>query len=309
MQENSREAASKAVLLKRLSALKMWGRGGKIAPHKPLLVLYALGQFARGTKVIPFVDVDKKLGQLLRDFGGNLKSIHTEYPFWRLQNDKLWNVEADAPLLRQSSNSDPKKSALRELHARGSFPDEIQRLLETHPEIIGDAAQALLTLNFPESLHAEIAAAVGLTLDSWAGKARRRDPEFRRKVLRAYGFRCCVCGYDLRLGNIFIGIEAAHIKWHQAGGPDTESNGLSLCTMHHKAFDLGVYSLTPRELILVVSQELVGGEKLGWLLDFHGKTITPPQSEGYLPRQEYLIWHNERIFKHPGKEIQANRIP
>ena len=36
-----------------------------------------------------------------------------------------------------------------------------------------------------------------------------------------------------------LGIEAAHIKWHQAGGPDTEDNGLALCTLHHKRFDRG----------------------------------------------------------------------
>jgi hypothetical protein len=34
------------------------------------------------------------------------------------------------------------------------------------------------------------------------------------------GYRCCVCGHDLRMGGHAIGFEAAHIKWFQARGPD-----------------------------------------------------------------------------------------
>ena len=58
-------------------------------------------------------------------------------------------------------------------------------------------------------------------------------------MLTAYEWRCAVCGLDVRLGSVSIILEAAHIKWHQAGGPDEESNGLALGVLHHKAFDLG----------------------------------------------------------------------
>src|SRR5436189_6378643 len=36
----------------------------------------------------------------------------------------------------------------------------------------------------------------------------------------------------------------AHIRWHQAGGPDIENNGLALCVLHHKTFDLGAFTLS-----------------------------------------------------------------
>ena len=39
-------------------------------------------------------------------------------------------------------------------------------------------------------------------------------------MLLAYEYRCCVCGHDLRMGGHAIGLEAAHIKWFQARGPD-----------------------------------------------------------------------------------------
>ena len=52
-----------------------------------------------------------------------------------------------------------------------------------------------------------------------------------------------MCGYDVRLGNRELGLEVRHIKWHQAGGPDTEVNGLALCVLHHKLFDCGAYGM------------------------------------------------------------------
>jgi len=60
-------------------------------------------------------------------------------------------------------------------------------------------------------------------------------------VLTAYEWRCAVCGFDVQLGAIPIALDAAHIRWHQANGPDTERNGLALCALHHKTFDLGVF--------------------------------------------------------------------
>lgn len=70
------------------------------------------------------------------------------------------------------------------------------------------ATRFLLDANFPESLHADICAVVGLGLDvvemqaitKQAASQRRRDPQFRDAVLVAYEYRCAMCGYDGRLG-------------------------------------------------------------------------------------------------------------
>jgi hypothetical protein len=50
--------------------LAVWSRGKQRAPHKPLLVLYALGRWVRGDQGgIPFTGVARDLTALLRDFG------------------------------------------------------------------------------------------------------------------------------------------------------------------------------------------------------------------------------------------------
>jgi hypothetical protein len=79
----------------------------------------------------------------------------------------------------------------------------------------------------PPSLAGDLLSAVGLTLGSSAiPEGRKRDPQFRKRILTAYEYRCAVCGFDVRLGIVSIALDAAHIFWHQAGGPDRESNGL-----------------------------------------------------------------------------------
>src|SRR5262245_21219211 len=86
-------------LLERFDKLNVWSRGDQRAPHKPLLVLYALGRWSRGeTGDIPFRDVDADLTGLLKEIGPPRQSNHPEYPFWRLQNDGVWAVHAAGPL-------------------------------------------------------------------------------------------------------------------------------------------------------------------------------------------------------------------
>jgi putative restriction endonuclease len=151
-------------LLKKISTLKMWSRGGKRAPHKPLLFLYALGKFADGQLVLSFEDVARDLGKLLHEFGPTARRVHPEYPFWRLQRDGLWEVHTDGPVVTPDSNADPKKSELKRQHAKGKFPSEVIEVLQENPTIIREAARVLLTQNFPETIHKDIAAAVGLPM-------------------------------------------------------------------------------------------------------------------------------------------------
>ena len=59
-----------------------------------------------------------------------------------------------------------------------------------------------------------------------------RSPQFRSDVLTAYSNSCAMCGIQLEL------VEAAHIVPHaHPEGLDVVTNGLALCTLHHRSFD------------------------------------------------------------------------
>ena len=62
-----------------ITGLNVWKRGDQRAPHKPLLLLYALGRCLQGRgRLIPYQDVDRELKKLLLEFGPPRKSIYPE---------------------------------------------------------------------------------------------------------------------------------------------------------------------------------------------------------------------------------------
>jgi putative restriction endonuclease len=120
--------------------------------------------------------VDGDLTPLLKQFGPPRQSYHPEYPFWRLQNDGIWEVHASGPLTFRKGNTDPRKSALLAHQVSASFSAEVQAALRSDPTLVTDIATRLLDHHFLESVHADVLAAVGLTLGMVSTKERKRDP-------------------------------------------------------------------------------------------------------------------------------------
>src|SRR5262249_21305836 len=156
--------------------------------------------------------------------------------------------------------------------------------LTADPGLAAKIAARLLERHFPDTLHADILAAVGLTLKA---EGRPRDPQFRQRVLTAYEWRCAVCGFDVRLGAVAIALDAAHIRWHQAGGPAEERNGLALCVLHHKTFDLGAFTVNGEGVLLVSDQAHGSAGFEETLLRHHGKRVRPPQRPEWQPHPDF----------------------
>src|ERR1035438_7394214 len=94
-------------LIRRFSQLQVWKRNGERAPHKPLLVLLALGRLQQGhDRLAAFNLLEGDLERLLSDFGPPRSSIHPEYPFWRLQRDGVWQVSSPVVLEPRRGNTD-----------------------------------------------------------------------------------------------------------------------------------------------------------------------------------------------------------
>ena len=92
--------------------LTVWKKDDQRAPHKPLLALYTLGRLRRGgERLISYADVDRELRKLLKEFGPPRKSYHPEYPFWRLQNDGVWEVLGDGGGYRSGGGNLPERPA------------------------------------------------------------------------------------------------------------------------------------------------------------------------------------------------------
>ena len=293
--------ATSAEILQRFENLNVWRRGDVRAPHKPLLVLLALGLFVRDIRVIPFIEYGSSLTDLLREFGPQRQTYYPELPFLHLRSDHVWQVAIHGTCDELVLRVHLTKTQLRELNATGRFPDDVQQCFDEDPRRIATIARLLLDRHFPESVHRDILDATGLSLDVSAPATQRRDPMFRGQVLTAYQYRCALCDLDVRIGNMSVGLEAAHIKWHQAHGPNEERNGLALCSLHHKLFDRGVFTLS-NSMSVIVSEAANGTRGFHeWVVTYHGKGIRVPQRPAYYPDENWVAWHVREVFQGPGR--------
>jgi putative restriction endonuclease len=192
-------------ILAKFDTLNVWKRGGQRAPHKPLLVLFALARWQQGEAEISFEETAPILTDLLKEFGPDRKQYHPELPFHHLQRDGIWKMDtAGKPIPRTGSNNFTRRELLNH-QATGCFTEDVLAALNRDPTLAAEIATTILDAHFPDSLHSEILVAVGLDLDKRIIFRRRpRDPQFRDRILTAYEYRCAVCGFDVRLGGVRI---------------------------------------------------------------------------------------------------------
>jgi len=208
----------------------------------------------------------------------------------------VWEIP-EAYLVSQTSSGDARKSDLDVYEISGGFTEDISRLLQDDHELALRIAQGMLEAHFPSSIHEDILQAVDIESPSAGLGNGRRYSKFLANVLKAYEYRCAVCGFDVRLRHQPVALEAVHIKWQQAGGPDLETNGLALCVLHQRLFDRGAFSLSDG-LQIMVSDEANGSAGFQeWLMRFHGQQLKFPQRPSYYPDERFVSWHVKEVFQ------------
>jgi putative restriction endonuclease len=105
-------------------------------------------------------------------------------------------------------------------------------------------------------------------------------------VVVAYRSQCAICMLkEARL------LDAAHIVGDlEATGEATVQNGLSLCSIHHRAFDQSLVGVSP-DYMVHVSRRLLedeDGPMLDLLKGFHRRPLHLPARKRDLPDRERL---------------------
>jgi putative restriction endonuclease len=89
-------------------------------------------------------------------------------------------------------------------------------------------------------------------------QTRLHQAYFRRDVLSVYRNRCCVC--ELRVRPL---LQGAHIvPDSHAGGVPTVQNGLSLCGLHHAAYDRSIIRIRSDYTVAVEGEWIETGDGL-----------------------------------------------
>jgi putative restriction endonuclease len=288
-------------VLDQLSSLRQHQRDGRRSPHKPLLVLLALGRLAaNGTSVLTWAEAEEQLADLLEEFGPTSTAGRAQsaaYPFTRLRADKVWTLDHDVP----DDNVGPLRRGVT-----GRLEASLEKALKDRPELLDEAARTLVESHFPATVGPDVLVAVGLDpelLDRRSDtggvgtqEQRQRSRVWPAAVIEAWDRQCAFCGFDGAAGGAVVGIEAAHVRWFKLGGPDELDNGLALCSLHHKLFDRGMLGLD-ENVTVVVSQRFSARTPHGRsIYDLHGHRLRPRRGTP-LPAEQHVAWHREQVFQ------------
>jgi putative restriction endonuclease len=128
-------------------------------------------------------------------------------------------------------------------------------------------------------------------------KTRVNQSFFRNSILSAYNSTCCMTG--IKIPQLLI---ASHIiPWADAND-QTEKvnprNGICLNSLHDKAFDRGLITVTA-DFKIKVSEKLfeIQNDEISriYFKNLNKKTIMLP--DRFLPQKKFLEYHNQYIFE------------
>lgn len=115
---------------------------------------------------------------------------------------------------------------------------------------------------------------------------------FRVLVTDAYDRRCAITNEKT-----LPALDAAHIKPYSDSGQHIVKNGILLRRDLHALFDKGYLTINPSMRVEVsrrIKEEFENGRDYYRL---HGSTIHLPSNPKNYPSQDYIEWHNSKIYK------------
>ena len=116
---------------------------------------------------------------------------------------------------------------------------------------------------------------------------RRGQPDFRNKLIAAYGGRCAVTGCDA-----VAALEAAHIAPYSGPQSNHVTNGLLLRADIHTLFDLDLIGIEPDSMTISIAAVI----STTVYADLQGKKLLLPANTHFSPNQEALAERWQRFL-------------
>lgn len=210
------------------------------------------------------------------------------------------DVETDDGLLRYAYRTGaPDSGDNRKLRRAAELGLPLLLLRGIAPGVFVPVFPVFIVADNPSERYVEIAVDESLrylagappTQDSRAyaerlTKLRLHQPVFRARVLAAYERTCAIC----RLKHVDL-LDAAHILSDTEGGQPVVPNGLTLCKIHHAAYDRQILGVRPDYVVEVredVLAEVDGPMLKHGLQEVHGWRLQLPKRVADLPDQKLL---------------------
>lgn len=297
-------------------------RAHKDAPHKPLLLLAVIELIEQGQICENRIYFSPALAETVMKYWVEVtdRRFNIAMPFFHLKSDGFWHLHPNPGYKKvlESARQIRSISGIQEVIAYASLDDDLfvlltdagdretirQTLIHTYfsnfkqaiesliaeRQQIGEYGQLLIQeVEHPFSFQKPTAPIPEETPIRSAG--------FRKAIMRLYKYTCAVCRLCIITMDGESATEAAHIIPFRISQNDDVRNGISLCKLHHWAFDTGLISLS-RTYRVVVSRLIVEQGPMEWrLTKLRGKSILLPEHDQLYPAQDALAWHREKALR------------
>ena len=208
-------------------------------------------------------------------------------------NMKIGNFGSFDPELKRRGISGLRNASRLDQQVWNEFNGNWKALIDESERLIDERESALVDIpsqrsdsfdSFPKEGRDKMA----------VRKVRENQTFFRKAVLSAYEYTCCVTGIDI--DPLLV---ASHIKpWTDSNETErlNPQNGLCLNALHDRAFDRGLIAITDDYAIAVSSRitRCTSDAVCKMLLWYNGQKIKLPSR--FLPRTDFLAWHRDNVF-------------
>ena len=292
------------------------------APHKPLLLLAVIELIEQGQICENRIYFSPALAETVMKYWVEVtdRRFNIAMPFFHLKSDKFWHLHPNPGYKKvlEGARQIRSISRIQEVIAYASLDDDFFVLLTDadNREIIRQTLISTYFSNFQQAIESLIAERQQIgeygqllihevehpfSFQRPTAPTSKEEPirsaGFRKAIMRLYKYTCAVCRLCIITTDGESATEAAHIIPFRISQNDDVRNGISLCKLHHWAFDTGLISLNTTYRV-VVSRLIVEQGPMEWrLTKLRGKSILLPEHDQLYPAQDALDWHREKRLR------------
>ena len=293
------------------------------APHQPLLLLAVIELIEQGQIYENRISLSPDLAETFLKYWTKVvtdRKSDIALPFFHLKSSGFWHLHPNAGYEKALSIASRIRSTsrLREVVAYASLDNDLfvlladpqdrevlrQRLINRHFSNFKQEIESLLAENdqiseYREELLRNVKHTFSSQkpIESLQTEDGIRTAGFRRAIMRMYDYTCAVCGLHIVTMDGESVTEAAHIIPFSISKNDDVRNGISLCKLHHWAFDRGLISLSETYKVIVSALMSERGPTEWTLNAFSNKFILLPEQDQHYPAQDALSWHREKVLR------------
>ena len=298
-------------------------RAHGVAPHKPLLLLAVIELIERGQILENKISLSPDLAETFIKYWSKITEGRPNIglPFFYLKSDGFWHLHPNTGYEKVLEVADriTTISRLREVIEYASLDNDLFVLLTDAGgrEIIRQTLIHVYLLDFKGAIESLITKGQRVTeyerllisevehpfsrQETTApipAEDSIRSAGFRQAIMGLYNYTCAVCRLRIVTMDGESATDAAHIIPFHISHSNDVRNGISLCKLHHWAFDRGLISLSQTYQVFVSSFVVEQGPMEWRLTMLRDKSILLPEHDQLYPAQEALTWHRKEILRH-----------